>query len=337
MFSKRLSKDPPMELDKITESEKEPKIFSIQHFCLHDGPGMRSVIFFKGCPLRCSWCQNPESCELDWELAFKKDLCIGCGQCVQGCSEKAMLQPGVRDMTKCTHCFFCSDHCPSTALEQIGKTYTVKEVFQELRPEFPFLKSTNGGITFSGGEPTLFSNFAHSLSKKLKEENIHLAAETCGLFISKGSTREFISSLDLLIFDIKFFDNEPSVKHCGVKSDRIKENLAYWARKAEINEGPPVWPRFPLVPTITDADGNIEKWAEFLKGLGLLQATIIPYHNMGESKRKWLDIPPGAKITPPTDDELSRAATLFNNAGIETYSPGEENWVIADNNPTPNK
>lgn len=306
-------------------------IFSIQHFCLHDGPGIRSVVFFKGCPLQCTWCQNPESWLPGAEIAFKPHLCSGCRTCIDVCPEDAIPAPGQVQQEKCRQCFACTAACPSEALVRFGEDYPIASVLEELRSEYPFYKSSGGGVTFSGGEPTLSAGTAVSLARRLKRDGIHLTLETCGLFKAEplaksGSPLELVSLSDLVLFDIKLFWESDHRRHCGAANQLILNNLTLLSCRFEEGGGPPVWPRMPVIPGITDTEENIHGWGRFLKEHSLYRLTLVPYHNLGESKRKWLHLPPGPNLAAPSQEEMAKIRRRFSAYGITCHSPGEEEW-----------
>lgn len=305
-----------------------PLVTAVQHFCLHDGPGVRSLVFFKGCPLRCAWCQNPETWESTADLAFRSHLCVGCGRCVEACPERALAAPGRRDSDRCRSCFGCADGCPSGALTRYGDRATVEDLLEELRPEFALHRRSGGGVTLSGGEATLFPAFAADLAGRLRREGIGVALETCGLFTRNHATDRLIGNLDLILFDIKVFDDAAHRRHCGAGNRPIKENLTELVRSVGpgLGRGPTVWPRLPLVPGFTDAEDNLAAWAEFLSGLGLTRLTVIPYHRLGESKREWLGLEPGPRLEPPGAPAVERAYQVLEAHGVEPCAPGEEAW-----------
>lgn len=343
------SSEPPMESDRVGD-KKDPAVFAIQHFCLHDGPGVRSIVFFKGCPLRCKWCQNPESWSPVPELAFKSHLCIGCNTCVDICPQKAILSPGHQDSDLCRLCFSCVEKCPSTAMTGFGSFQTIESIMVELEPEFPYYQSTGGGVTFSGGEPTLFPEFITGLSRRLHEKAIHTTLETCGYFdpdMVMGTpsrsdekleseivnedfrTPSFLTDIDLVLFDIKLFDEKSHLQFCGKKNRWIKKNLSTLTYLAKEGVGPKLWPRLPLIPGITDTPDNLGRWAELLCRIKLPYLTLVPYHNLAESKRLWLDLAPVPDIQALTDDGLNAAIDILTRHGISCYAPGEENWELA--------
>jgi len=303
----------------------EPLIFSLQHFCLHDGPGIRSLVFFKGCPLRCVWCQNVESWRADAEIAFKAHLCIACERCVERCPRHAIAKPGHRDAQRCGGCFTCVEACPSGAMTRFGVKMTPEEIVAELRPEFPLLRESGGGVTLTGGEPTLFPEFATTLARLLRSEGIRVALETCGLF-NLERLRPLLTELQLVLFDIKVFDGEHHRLLCGSDNTMIKENLRSLAEAVTRGEGPSVWPRLPLVPGMTDGHANIRAWAGFLKDIGIPFLTVVPYHTMGANKRRWLGIPAGPDLQIPGDGEIGAVEKLFFTEGIRVFKPGEEGF-----------
>jgi len=322
---------------------KNPALFSVQHFCLHDGPGTRSIIFFKGCPLRCVWCQNPESWSRKAELAYKHTLCIDCKICVDVCPEKAIVAPGEWDADKCTLCFKCVDACPSGAMARFGESQAVEDILEELKPEYSFYENSNGGVTLSGGEVTLFPEYASELSGRLKEDGIHVAIETCGQFrldddtfqkasneilgtSIKSSVWKLISKVDLVLFDIKVFENTKHKELCGVGNDEIKQNFITLTQLAREKLGPKVWPRLPLIPGMTSSPENLKSWAAFLLENRIDQLTVVPYHNLGSPKRAWIGMEPAPDIPSLSDENLNQSIKVLKDAGIRCYSPGEESW-----------
>ncbi|MBA4368413.1 MAG: hypothetical protein C0403_12345 [Desulfobacterium sp.] len=328
-------KEPFMVLDNMKELVAG-HIFSIQHFCLHDGPGIRSMVFFKGCPLRCTWCQNPESWAPAPELGFKSRLCVNCRTCVSVCPANAMKTPGQIRSDLCQKCFACAEACPSGALIRFGEFLSTQAVLEELQPEYPFYHKSGGGVTFSGGEPTLSLEFSVQLASTLKQDKIHVAMETCGLFHMEekqgpGSeprkdVRELLSLIDLVLFDIKLFQESAHQQFCGTTNRIIKNNLAILARNFRQKGSPLIWPRMPLIPGITDTPENLEGWGGMLAELELNKVTLVPFHNLGEAKREWLQFKPGPKLETPTPESMEKARLVLARMGITCYDPGEEDW-----------
>lgn len=321
-----------MSTKDIVTTTTDPLVLSVQHFCLQDGPGIRSVIFFKGCPLRCAWCHNPESWSPKSELGFKKALCIGCQICQHTCPREAIVSPGLRDDAKCQNCYQCSLSCPSAALERFGQPMSINELINELRPEFPYYLNSGGGVTLSGGEATLFPSFSAALARLLSNEGIHVALETCGLFKFPGVSviNELLQSLDLVLFDIKLFNASEHMQYCGAGNELIKQNLITLASMGSNGEGLKIWPRLPLIPGITNTTCNLQEWGRLLKTIGLTRMTVVPYHRMGDSKREWLALEQAYSIPGEMDDgAIELARSILADQGIESWLPGEEVWDLS--------
>jgi pyruvate formate lyase activating enzyme len=210
-------------------------------------------------------------------------------------------------------------------MTRFGVKRTPEEIVAELRPEFPLLEESGGGVTLSGGEPTLFPEFATSLTRLLRSEGIQVALETCGFF-KLEQLRLLLAELELVLFDIKVFDGEQHRLVCGSDNKVIKENLKSLAEAGRKGEAPPVWPRLPLVPGMTDGHENLRAWAGFLRHIGIPSLTVVPYHHLGANKRGWLGFPATPDIRVPKEEEIEAAAKLFHNQGIRVSKPGEEDF-----------
>jgi glycyl-radical enzyme activating protein len=292
-------------------------IYAVQHFCLHDGPGVRSCVFFKGCPLRCAWCHNPEGQRAGSELAFKPHLCIGCGRCVEIC--EARVEPGLPDQARCRTRFRCVEACPSGALLRYGEPLTVSAVVEALRSELPLLVSSGGGVTLSGGEPTTYAAFAARLAGLLAEEGVHVAVQTCGAFdLDDPDVKTLLDSVDLLLFDVKLADPAAHRLWTGQDNEGIVANLRRLADRL------PVWPRMPLVPEVNDAPEQLDAMAELLIGCGLGRLTLVPYHDMGRSRSAWLGRGEGRGFDVPDDARIDAVRERLVAAGLEVFEPGEE-------------
>lgn len=323
------------------------QIFSVQHFCVHDGPGIRSVVFLKGCPLRCSWCQNPESWSKTPELGHKQRNCIDCGTCVSVCPTGAMKAPGHWSVDDCTTCFRCVEICPGGALTRFGEARSPEDMYAELAKEFSLYRQSGGGVTFSGGEASLFPEYVHAIQQPLKAEGIHTAMETCGLFhlkqvrplpellendqawkrFSSQILWQALQGLDLLLFDLKIMDPVRHQQHCGADNARILDNFALMAGLAAAGRGPMAWPRLPLVPGITDDEDNVRAIARFIRSCGITTITLLPYHNLGAEKFEWLHKEVAFVDQMLPVQKLEQARHIVEEEGLRWYESGEEDYA----------
>lgn len=236
-------------------------IFDIKRFALHDGDGIRSTIFTKSCPLRCPWCHNPEGQQLGINLMWFETLCIGCGACVKVCPQGALSasDAGIRvDKEKCVKCGKCIENCPSLALKFDGWKMHYKEAFEELKKDKVFFDGSGGGITISGGDPLVQSEFNLKLLKLCKDEGIHTTIETC-LYADKEVVLEFAKVVDSFFVDIKIFDDIEHKRIVGVSNRRILENF-----EALSETGAEICVRIPMIPGYTDSDRNIADIAAYV-------------------------------------------------------------------------
>lgn len=255
-------------------------LFNIQRFSLHDGPGIRTIPFFKGCPLTCKWCSNPESQRPQPELIFKKNDCIRCGKCIEVCKQKALSPNNAYfiDRERCIQCGDCTRVCPTQALEMKGKRMTVAEVMLELQKEANLFRRSGGGITLSGGEPLAQPEFARELLKACKEKGWHTAIETTG-FTTKEVVEDVFPWIDLALTDIKAIDPVVHQQNTGVDNSKILENLI---RISFITK---VIVRIPVIPGVNDNPDEIRSIAEFARLMsGVDTIHLLPYHAFGENK-----------------------------------------------------
>ena len=282
-------------------------IFEIKRFAVHDGDGIRTTVFFKGCPLRCVWCHNPEGLRAEPQLAYYAHKCIGCGECASVCPTGAhTLQNGAHVLERqgCTACGGCAEHCLGDALTHYGKSATVEELLPLLLEDRDFYESSNGGVTLSGGECLLQAEFCTALLKCLKRENVHTAVDTCG-FVERAAIDSVIPYTDVFLYDLKAIDPEVHRRCTGVTNERILENLRYLdARGARIEI------RYPLVPDYND--GEAEKIRDFLSTLRTHpRVRVLPYHNFAGSKYRALGMETTLPARLPTEAELQHAEALF--------------------------
>jgi pyruvate formate lyase activating enzyme len=261
-----------------------PLVCNIRHFALDDGPGIRTTVFFKGCPLSCTWCHNPESMSAEREIAFHPELCIQCGDCLAGCQDGAIrLQDGERIIReRCSRCGQCVEVCPARALRSIGTYYSVDECADFLLKDRLFYETSDGGVTFSGGEPTLHMDFLSAVMKILKKSSIHIAIQTSGMFDLSGFQAKLLPYCDLIFYDIKFYDAGSHRQYTGADNSTILDNFVYLVRHSDAE----IIPRVPLVPGITDTEDNLTKIAHFLKTTGCNEYELLPYNPGGISKRR---------------------------------------------------
>ena len=303
---------------------KAPLILEIKGNALDDGPGIRSVVFFKGCPLSCTWCHNPESKRIEPEIGFEAGQCVACDTCIGVCPQNALSRdnPFFVDRTRCTLCFACTDACPSGAFTRIGTPMTVDEIVARVVRDKPFYDTSGGGVTLSGGEPTLFMEFAARLAKALKAAGISVLLETCGLFDLARFDEVLYPWLDEIYFDIKLMDADAHARYCGVPNTAILKNFkALYSRMAD--GGIPVTPRTPLIPGITDAAENISAIADFLTTCGVRTARLLPYHPLWQEKNMKIGINPQTSGNPAMQKwldnrRLAECRSIFEAAGL-TY------------------
>jgi pyruvate formate lyase activating enzyme len=270
-----------------TSVELTGTVFDIERCAIYDGPGIRTLVFLKGCPLRCLWCANPESQRRAPELMFHEKDCSPCGRCVPACPEHALSigadeKPSI-EWALCTNCGACSDVCVPRALRMAGREMTVGEVVEEIEKDRPFYRRSGGGVTLSGGEPTLQAAFAAALLRELRRRFLHTAIETCG-YARPEALLSVVEHCDLVYFDVKFVDPETHAKLTGVRNDVILENLERVAKRT------PVVVRIPVVPGCTDQDLNIRRTTELVARLdpNVQRIELLPYHNFGEPKYRRL-------------------------------------------------
>jgi pyruvate formate lyase activating enzyme len=290
-----------------------PLIFDIQRFSIHDGPGIRTTIFLKGCNLECPWCQNPESISLKPEIAFYPDKCILSKDCLSVCEENAIIFENNKriDHDRCTGCGKCTEACVSNALKLIGKDQTVNEVLEEIKKDMDYYNSSGGGVTISGGEPTLHFDFVLNLLKECKRLGINTNIETNAYF-NWQKFKKLLPYLDLIYCDIKIINDEKNKKILKGDSLKMTGNI-----KKLTENNAPVEYRLPLIPGFTTTSENLTKIIELLKSLSVNKLHLLPYHNMGEAKADKINSKrPKLNLNYLSQKEIDDIISVFNKENI---------------------
>ncbi len=259
-----------------------PLIVDIKRHSLKDGPGIRSVVFFKGCSLRCIFCHNPETQDIWAEIAFSERKCIGCGKCADSCPEAAIsvLSQKRIDRNRCIRCGSCTLVCPGNALRLVGSYYSVEALMEILLRDLSFYRHSNGGVTLSGGECTIYPDYLNSLLRCLKSNGIHVVLETSGYFAYDVFREKILPYIDLIYYDIKISNPTAHVQHTGRANRRIFDNLRRLLREEKIN----VLPRIPLIPGVTSTRENLLAIVDFLCEAGACCVCLLPYNPLGIDK-----------------------------------------------------
>jgi len=257
-------------------------VYNIQRMSVQDGPGLRTTVFLKGCPLRCLWCSNPESQAFTPQLMYFENLCTGCGACETACPNGAVtrLRNGKfgRDPKQCTDCGACAPVCPSGARDMSGRLMTVEEVMEVVRKDGTFYLNSDGGVTFGGGEPTAAGDFFLALLEQAHEEAYHCTVDTCGQ-CPEDRFRKTIELADLLLFDCKHMDPARHRELTGQDNTLILKNL-----RNALGSGTPVRIRMPLMPGLNDTEENLAAMADFLGEFSLRDVEVMPCHFFGRNK-----------------------------------------------------
>ena len=299
-----------------------PFIFDIKRYAINDGPGIRIVIFTKGCNLNCAWCHNPESISTETERMYAPAKCIQCGTCVVACPEKAITLTSegiITDAELCKMCGKCAEVCPTKAIEISGKPMSVAEIINEIEKERVFFDQSDGGVTFSGGEPLLQSRFLIELLDECGKRGIHRAVDTAGL-ANTEIILEVARRTDLFLYDLKMMDSEKHRKWVGVPNEKILENL-----KVLAETGVKIIIRIPLIGGVNDDSANMEATARFVAELSgeKKEVNLLPYHKIAQTKYQKLGRPEEFQLLEePTKEAQLQAIAIFQEYGIEASIGG---------------
>jgi pyruvate formate lyase activating enzyme len=298
----------------VDGSDRTATVFEIERFALNDGPGIRTVVFFKGCPLRCRWCSNPESQSAAVQLFYRPRRCLACSRCIQVCREKALKleRTLVIDRKRCTGCGECVRACNAEALSLAGSVRTIGDILREVLRDEVFYRNSGGGVTFSGGEPTSQPEALRALAERCRESGLHTCLETCGVFAWEA-VRDTLPALDLILFDLKHADEARHEELTGRGNSLVLENF-----RRLLDAGKDLVVRFPLIPGLNDDDRNLERTADFLAETSPgRRIDILPYHRLGGSKyaslgREYsLDL-----LMPPPAERAQEVRDFFNKRGL---------------------
>ncbi|MGI5877644.1 MAG: glycyl-radical enzyme activating protein [Christensenellales bacterium] len=290
-------------------------VFNIQRFSIHDGPGIRTTVFLKGCNLRCFWCHNPESWEPGPQLQFFPSKCIGCGACFEACSRGCHeIKDGERVFHRehCAACGACARECYAEALVLTGYPLSVDRLIEEVRRDEVFYRNSGGGVTFSGGESMLQIDFLEAALAACRENGLHTAVDTAGN-VPYSYFERVLPYTDLFLFDLKHIDPERHRQGTGADNARIVDNLTRLAHRGADK----VWVRIPVIPGLNDSPGGMEAIADFLRTLPPpARVELLPYHRLGESKLAGLGLPRRARIEPPARERMDRLTGIFTARGV---------------------
>lgn len=301
-----------------------PYIFNIQKFSTHDGDGVRTTIFFKGCPLHCMWCHNPESQHYYKELIFHRHKCTACGRCVAKCKQGAnSIVDGkiVFDRSKCTACGVCTDWCITEARELAGKEYTVDALVKEAMKDKIFYEQSGGGVTLSGGEvmASQHMDYVEKVCRKLHENGVSVFIDTSG-YTDYANLKRILPYVDVFLYDIKVMDPEDHKKYIGVDNSLILENL-----KKLSDDGAGLYIRLPIIQQVNATDEHIESVIHFLKenNIHARQVNLLPYHDIGKGKYASLDMEyHDDEMSVPVSELMEHFKSMFEEQGFNKVNIG---------------
>ena len=297
------------------------EIFDIKKYAIHDGPGIRTTVFFKGCPLSCWWCHNPESLSTATERLYRPERCIGCNQCLAACSNGAIEElEGQLHWTAsaCRYCRTCAKVCPAEAVEFVGQTMAVDEVIAEITKDTLFYDQSNGGVTISGGEPLMQPSFLMQLLDACGKLELHRTLDTSG-HVDTRTLLEAATRVDLFLYDLKHMDPEKHYRYTGVANETILANLKHLSR-----QGAGIIIRLPVIPGINADEENIDRTGSFVASLcGDIGISILPYHCAAEGKYRNLGLKNNvADVQRPSEDVIASVARHLESYNLEVKIGG---------------
>lgn len=292
-------------------------IFNIQKFSIHDGPGIRTTVFFKGCPLSCKWCANPESQMIQTQILHDAKKCVHCHACEAACTNKAITFQDDTfsiDHTKCKGCLSCLSVCPTHALTKEGEQQDIDTIVKECLKDIDFYEESGGGITLSGGEAMMQPEFLEALVKQLKQHHLHCAIETTG-YVNSATFQKLALLFDLILFDVKHYDSKQHYLGTNVYNEQIIENLT-WLLQQKI----PVLPRIPVIPNFNDSLEDAIGFCELFHKIGAKKVQLLCFHQFGEKKYELLHRDYELKtISALHPEDLQTYKDIFLSQGIECF------------------
>jgi pyruvate formate lyase activating enzyme len=286
-------------------------VFNIQRFSIHDGPNIRTTVFMKGCPLRCKWCHNPESFRTNNEIMWDQIKCTYCMKCIEICPKKAIVLNDNKiytDYSLCNNCGECEVYCVNSARQLVGKDYSSDELTKEILKDKIIFEESCGGVTFSGGEPLMQSDFLAEVMEKLKEEDIHIAVDTSG-YVPYDNIRKIIEYTDLFLYDLKIADEQKHMDYTGVSNKLIIDNLIKLSnKKSDINL------RIPVIKGVNDSKRDMDEIIQIIDRTKIQHISLLPYHNLSAHKYRKIDLAYETFETPEAF-EMNKIKHLFESKG----------------------